>query len=56
MNLASLSENQLKDVVLGFSTVGKEVGMIISKNKADILMIAASMREAEENAGTWKQS
>ena len=52
VNLASLSENQLKDVVLGFSSVGKDVGMNISKNRADILIIAASMREAEENAGT----
>ena len=46
VDLAGLSENNYKDVIMGFSSVGKEVGMNISKNKADILTSTASSLSA----------
>ena len=49
LDLAQLTEDQSKQVVMGFSGVGKEVGMVFNKNKADILVIKGNMREAEEN-------
>ena len=52
MDLAGLSENQFKEVVMGFSNVGKECGMSISKKKEDILSIKGTMREAEDMAGS----
>eukprot|EP00092_Neocalanus_flemingeri_P007368 GFUD01007955.1.p1 GENE.GFUD01007955.1~~GFUD01007955.1.p1 ORF type:complete len:1043 (+),score=306.14 GFUD01007955.1:186-3314(+) len=50
-DLSGLSENQFKEVVMGFSNVGKEVGMNISKKREDILRISGTMREAEDVAG-----
>ena len=55
MDLAGLSENNYKDVIMGFSSVGKEVGMNISKNKADILRITGTMKEADENVGSMEE-
>ena len=55
VDLAGLSEANYKDVVMSFSSVGKEVGMNISKNKADILRISGTMRDAEENAGSMEE-
>ena len=55
MDLAGLSENNFKDVIMGFSSVGKEVGMNISKNKADILRITGTMKEADENVGSMEE-
>jgi len=49
VDLAGLKEDQFKDLVLGFSKVGQEVGMNISKNLKDILQIKGNMRDAEEN-------
>ena len=51
VDLAGLSDNLFKEVVMGFSKVGKENGMTISGNKADILRISGSMRDAEEHVG-----
>ena len=55
VDLAGLSENNYKDVIMGFSSVGKEVGMNISKNKADILRITGTMKEADENVGSMEE-
>ena len=35
---------------MGFSNVGKEVGMNISKKKEDVLRIKGSMKEVEDMA------
>mgnify|MGYP003341832419 CR=1 FL=1 len=40
---------------MGFHTVGKEVGMNISKTRSDILKITGSMREAEDNAASMEE-
>ena len=55
VDLAGLTENNFKDVIMGFSSVGKEVGMNISKNKADILRITGTMKEADENVGSMEE-
>jgi len=55
VDLAGLSENQFKEVVQGFSKVGKENGMNISQNRADILRITGSMRDAEDNASMMEE-
>jgi eukaryotic translation initiation factor 2C len=49
LDLASLTSDQQQQVVNGFSGVGKEVGMVFNKNKADILIVKGGMREAEES-------
>merc|ERR1712096_309363 len=55
MDLAGLSENQFKEVVMGFSNVGKEVGMTISKKREDVLRISGTMREVEDMAGSMEE-
>merc|ERR1712096_595328 len=55
MDLAGLSENQFKEVVMGFSNVGKEVGMNISKKREDVLRIFGTMREVEDMAGSMEE-
>ena len=52
VDLAGLTENNYKDVVMSFSSVGKEVGMNISKNKADILRITGTMRVSITTSGS----
>ena len=49
LDLAQLTADQTKQLVGGFSGVGKDVGMAFNKNQADILMVKGNMRDAEES-------
>ena len=48
LDLAQLSEDQTKQLISGFGSVAKDMGMSFNKNISDILILKGSMKDCED--------